>query len=128
MKYIVIGGVAGGATAAARIRRNTEQAEIILFEKGEYISYANCGLPYYIGGVIAEREKLFVQTPEAFGKRFNIDVRTRSILPRKQWIFVLPTGKLIRRVMTNYCFLRVRRLFVLPCRALTMKGFLPYVM
>ena len=61
MKYIVIGGVAGGATAAARIRRNTEQAEIILFEKGEYISYANCGLPYYIGGVIAEREKLFVQ-------------------------------------------------------------------
>ena len=78
MKYIVIGGVAGGATAAARIRRNTEQAEIILFEKGEYISYANCGLPYYIGGVIAEREKLFVQTPEAFGKRFNIDVRTRS--------------------------------------------------
>lgn len=78
MKYIVIGGVAGGATAAARIRRNTEQAEIILFEKGEYISYANCGLPYYIGGVIAEREKLFVQTPEAFGKRFNIDVRIRS--------------------------------------------------
>ena len=51
MKYIVIGGVAGGATAAARIRRNTEQAEIILFEKGEYISYANCGLPYYIGAV-----------------------------------------------------------------------------
>ena len=65
MKYIVIGGVAGGATAAARIRRNTEQAEIILFEKGEYISYANCGLPYYIGGVIEERERLFVQTPEA---------------------------------------------------------------
>lgn len=78
MKYVVIGGVAGGATAAARIRRNTEQAEIVLFEKGEYISYANCGLPYYIGGVIAEREKLFVQTPEAFGKRFHIDVRVRS--------------------------------------------------
>ena len=69
MKYIVIGGVAGGATAAARIRRNTEQAEIILFEKGEYISYANCGLPYYIGGVIAEREKLFVQTPYKFSRR-----------------------------------------------------------
>lgn len=78
MKYLIIGGVAGGATAAARIRRNTEAAEIILFEKGEYISYANCGLPYYIGGVITERERLFVQTPEAFGKRFNIDVRTRS--------------------------------------------------
>ena len=80
MKYIIVGGVAGGATAAARIRRNTEDAEIILFEKGEYISYANCGLPYYIGGVIAEREKLFVQTPEAFGKRFNIDVDTEDII------------------------------------------------
>ena len=55
MKYIIIGGVAGGATAAARIRRNTEKTEIILFEKGEYISYANCGLPYYIGGVISDR-------------------------------------------------------------------------
>lgn len=78
MKYLIVGGVAGGATAAARIRRNTEEAEIILLEKGEYISYANCGLPYYIGGVIAEREKLFVQTPQAFGKRFNIDVRIQS--------------------------------------------------
>lgn len=78
MKYVIVGGVAGGATTAARIRRNTEDAEIILFEKGEYISYANCGLPYYIGGVIAEREKLFVHTPQAFGKRFNIDVRTQS--------------------------------------------------
>lgn len=78
MKIIIVGGVAGGATAAARIRRNTEKAEIILFEKGAHISYANCGLPYYIGGVIEEREKLFVQTPEAFSKRFNIDVRTLS--------------------------------------------------
>ena len=77
-KYLIVGGVAGGATAAARIRRNTEQAEIILFEKGEHISYANCGLPYYIGGVIQERERLFVQTPEAFGQRFAIDVRTKS--------------------------------------------------
>ena len=78
MKYLIVGGVAGGATAAARIRRNTEKAEIVLFEKGDYISYANCGLPYYIGGVIADRDRLFVQTPEAFGKRFNIDVRVRS--------------------------------------------------
>ena len=75
MKILIVGGVAGGATAAARIRRNTEDAEIILFEKGAYISYANCGLPYYIGGVISERDRLFVQTPEAFGRRFNIDVR-----------------------------------------------------
>ena len=78
MKYVVIGGVAGGATAAARIRRNTEEASIVLFERGEYISYANCGLPYYIGGVIEDRERLFVQTQEVFGRRFNIDVRTRS--------------------------------------------------
>lgn len=77
-KIIIVGGVAGGATAAARIRRMTENAEIILFEKGKYISYANCGLPYYIGGVIEERDRLFVQTPEAFGKRFNVDVRTLS--------------------------------------------------
>lgn len=133
MKYIVIGGVAGGATAAARIRRNTEQAEIILFEKGEYISYANCGLPYYIGGVIAEREKLFVQTPEAFGKRFNIDVRTRSeviaIHSADKTVDIRTSdGKTYTESYDNYCFLRVRRLFVLPCRALTMKGFLPYVM
>ncbi len=65
MKIIIIGGVAGGATTAARIRRVDETAEIILLEKGKYISYANCGLPYYIGGVIEERDKLFVQTPEA---------------------------------------------------------------
>ncbi len=77
-KFVIVGGVAGGATAAARMRRLSEEAEIVLFEKGEYISYANCGLPYYIGGVIEERDKLFVQTPEAFGKRFNIDVRTNS--------------------------------------------------
>ena len=78
MKIVIVGGVAGGATAAARIRRNTEKAEIVLFEKGDYISYANCGLPYYIGGVIEERGRLFVQTPEAFGRRFRVDVRTRS--------------------------------------------------
>lgn len=78
MKYVIIGGVAGGATAAARIRRNSEQAEIVLLEKGAHISYANCGLPYYIGGTIADRDKLFVQTPAAFGRRFNIDVRTLS--------------------------------------------------
>ena len=78
MKIIIIGGVAGGATTTARIRRADESAEIILFEKGKYISYANCGLPYYIGGVIQEREKLFVQTPEAFSNRFHIDVRTES--------------------------------------------------
>ncbi len=78
MKHLIIGGVAGGATAAARIRRVDEFAEIIIFEKGEYISYANCGLPYYIGGTIADREKLFLQTPASFGGRFNIDVRVNN--------------------------------------------------
>ena len=75
MKYIIIGGVAGGATAAARLRRVEEKSDILLLEKGKYISYANCGLPYYIGGVIDEREKLLVQTPASFGQRFRGDVR-----------------------------------------------------
>ena len=78
MKYVIIGGVAGGATAAARIRRVDEFAEIILLEKGKYISYANCGLPYYIGGTIKSRDQLFLQTPASFGKRFNIDVRIEN--------------------------------------------------
>ncbi|WP_418698510.1 FAD-dependent oxidoreductase [Bacteroides sp.] len=78
MKYVIIGGVAGGATAAARLRRVDETADILLLEKGPHISYANCGLPYYIGGVIAEREKLLVQTPESFGKRFRIEVRVQN--------------------------------------------------
>jgi NADPH-dependent 2,4-dienoyl-CoA reductase/sulfur reductase-like enzyme/rhodanese-related sulfurtransferase len=78
MKYIIIGAVAGGASTAARLRRLDEHAEIIVFEKGEYISYANCGLPYYIGDVITDRNQLFVQTADAFTRRFNIDVRTRT--------------------------------------------------
>ncbi len=76
MKYVIIGAVAGGASAAARLRRLNEKAEIVIFEKGEYISYANCGLPYYIGNVIKDRNELFVQTASAFNSRFNIDVRT----------------------------------------------------
>src|SRR5574344_1348199 len=76
MKYLVVGGVAGGATAAARLRRLDEKAEIILLERGDYISYANCGLPYYAGGVIKERSQLFVMTPERFGATLAVDVRT----------------------------------------------------
>ena len=75
MKTVIIGGVAGGATAAARLRRLDEKAEIIILERGEYVSFANCGLPYYIGGVITDREDLTLQTPESFKARFNIDVR-----------------------------------------------------
>ncbi len=78
MKTVIIGGVAGGATAAARLRRLDEAAEIILLERGEYISYANCGLPYYIGGEITDRDALTLQTPESFNARFAVDVRVRQ--------------------------------------------------
>lgn len=78
MKIVIIGGVAGGATAAARIRRLDENAEIVLFEKDAHVSYANCGLPYHIGGVIRDRDELLLQTPEGFKRRFEIDVRVRS--------------------------------------------------
>lgn len=78
MKILIIGGVAGGATTAARLRRMDENAEIVLFERGEYVSYANCGLPYYIGGTISERDRLFVQTVKGFISRFNIDIRVKS--------------------------------------------------
>ncbi|MFT3739560.1 MAG: FAD-dependent oxidoreductase [Breznakibacter sp.] len=92
MKYLIIGGVAGGATTAARLRRMDEHCEIIMFERGEHISYANCGLPYYVGGTIRERDNLFVQTPATFGKRFNTDVRYLSevtaIIPDKKCVEV----------------------------------------
>lgn len=78
MKTVIIGGVAGGASAAARLRRLDEKAEIIIFERGEYVSFANCGLPYYIGNVITERGNLTLQTPASFKSRFNIDVRIKS--------------------------------------------------
>lgn len=77
MKVVIVGGVAGGATAAARIRRLDEQAEIVVFERSGYISYANCGLPYYIGGVIEKESDLTLQTPESFWKRFRISVKVR---------------------------------------------------
>ncbi len=78
MKLLIVGGVAGGASAAARARRLSENADIIVFERGPDVSFANCGLPYYIGGEIAERQKLLVSTPERLRSRFNIDVRTRT--------------------------------------------------
>ena len=91
-KVLIVGGVAGGASAAARLRRLDESAEIILFERDEYISFANCGLPYYIGESIKERSKLLVQTPEAMKARFNIDVRINSevvkVDPQKKTVTV----------------------------------------
>lgn len=77
-KVLIVGGVAGGASAAARLRRLDEQAEIILFERGEYISFANCGLPYYIGGEITDKSALTLQTPKSFRARFNVDVRIQN--------------------------------------------------
>ena len=91
-RILIIGGVAGGASVAARLRRLDEQAEIILIEKGPYISYANCGLPYYLGNTIPQREKLFVQDPAVFALRFRIDIRTRSeatrIFPEKKTVII----------------------------------------
>lgn len=87
MKIVIIGGVAGGASAAARLRRLSENAEIKVFERSGHMSYANCGLPYFIADVIKEEEMLYVQTPEAFKQRFNVDVFVRhevtKILPEK---------------------------------------------
>lgn len=78
MKILIIGGVAGGATAATRLRRLSEENEVIIFEKGSYISFANCGLPYHIGGVIHERDALLLQTPESLKERYNLDVRIHT--------------------------------------------------
>ncbi len=99
MKVVIIGGVAGGATAAARIRRLDEQADITVFERSGYISYANCGLPYYIGGVISAPEALTLQTPESFFSRFRVNMRVRhevtAIHPDRKTVSVqnLETGE-----------------------------------
>lgn len=99
MNYLIIGGVAGGATVAARLRRMDEKANIILLERGKYVSYANCGLPYYIGDTINNREKLFVQTAKGFTDRFRIDIRTEqevtAIRPDKKEVEIknLSTGE-----------------------------------
>lgn len=99
MKVIIVGGVAGGATAAARIRRLDEQAEIVVFERSGYVSYANCGLPYYIGGVIERREDLTLQTPESFFSRFRVSMKVHhevtAIHPERRTVSVknLETGE-----------------------------------
>ena len=99
MKVVIVGGVAGGATAAARIRRLNEQAEIVVFERSGYISYANCGLPYYIGDVITDPEDLTLQTPESFFSRFRVNMKVRhevtAIHPDKKTVSVknLQTGE-----------------------------------
>lgn len=96
IKLLIIGGVAGRATAAARARRLDERAKIIIFERGEHISFANCGLPYYIDGIIKERDDLLVTTPDAFKARYNVDIRIFSevlaIDREKRGIWTLSNG------------------------------------
>ena len=77
-KVIIVGGVAGGASCAARLRRLEEDTEILMIERGAHISFANCGLPYYIGDVIEDRDDLLVQTPAAMATRFNIEIRVKN--------------------------------------------------
>lgn len=99
MKVVIVGGVAGGATAAARIRRLDEQAEIVVFERSGFVSYANCGLPYYIGDVITDPEELTLQTPENFFSRFRVIMKVRhevtAIHPNRKTVSVknLETGE-----------------------------------
>ena len=101
MRYIIVGGVAGGASTAARLRRLDEHAEIILFEKGTYISYANCGLPYYIGDIITDRNQLFVQTAASFKERFNIDAR---VMHEVTGIFPDTKNVQIKNLKTNEAY------------------------
>lgn len=97
MKYVIVGGVAGGATAAARLRRLDENAQIVLFERGQYVSFANCGLPYYVGETIRDRRRLLVQTPDALRARFNLFVRTNSevvaVDTEKKFVTVQANGR-----------------------------------
>ena len=102
MKVVIVGGVAGGATAAARLRRLDEKAEIIVFEKSGYVSYANCGLPYYVGGVIEDFEQLTLQSPEGFFSRYRIDVRVRHEVVK------INTAAKTVEVTINFCCRRER--------------------
>ena len=119
MKVIIVGGVAGGATAAARIRRLDEHAEITVFERSGYISYANCGLPYYIGDVITDPEELTLQTPESFFKRFHINMKIHH-----EVISIHPDRKTVSVKNLFYDFCSVSSLFesrivILPRESLT---------
>src|SRR5699024_5932046 len=90
MKIVIVGGVAGGMSAATRLRRLNEEAEIIVLEKGSYVSFANCGLPYYVSGEIEERSNLLVQTPEKLEARFRLDVR-----PNNEVVAIDPEQKVV---------------------------------
>ena len=106
MKVCIVGGVAGGATAAARLRRLSEDCEIIIFERTAHVSYANCGLPYYIGGEIEDKDELTLHTPDSFKDWFSIDVRTNSEVTA-----VYPETKIIevKNLKDGRCLYRVIR-------------------
>ena len=133
MKIIIVGGVAGGATAAARIRRLDEHAEITVFERSGYISYANCGLPYYIGDVITDPEELTLQTPESFFKRFRINMKIHheviSIHPERKTVSVknLENGEIfIAKVDIENPIIRINTAFK-GCSSLEKISVLPRI-
>lgn len=121
-KVVIVGGVAGGASTAARLRRNDENIEIVMFEKGDYISFANCGLPYHIGGSIQDRDQLLLQTPEAFNKRFNVDVRVKN-----EVLSIDKASKTVtvRRVETNEEYVESYDTLVLSPGSIPLKPSIP---
>ena len=127
IKLVIVGGVAGGATAAARARRVSEDAEIVVFERGEYISFANCGLPYYIGNVIKKRDHLLLATPAKFKQRYNIDVRIFSeVVGINTKEKMRLRGKNTGKVMTSLFYLPGPNPSSRPWRALNWKIFFTF--
>ena len=119
-KVVIVGGVAGGASCAARLRRLDEAAQIVMLEKGPYISFANCGLPYHVGGVIERRDRLLLQTPESFRERFNVDVRVDSevisIDRKNKTVTVRNGGTEYQKAKTCWCYRPARRRWCPTCR------------
>ena len=122
MKVIIVGGVAGGASCAARLRRLDEKAEIIMVERGPYVSYANCGLPYHVGGVIAKESSLLVASAQYFRGAFNIDARTNceaiSISPKQKTVDLrnVTTGEVTTETYDKLVLSPVRLRYVRRCR------------
>ena len=108
MKVIIVGGVAGGASAATRLRRLNEQAEIIIFERSGFVSYANCGLPYFVGDVMTDPEELTLQSPESLFRRFRINVWIIKNCPRSKWsegylyTILIPRGRVLTPSLSGF--------------------------
>jgi NADPH-dependent 2,4-dienoyl-CoA reductase/sulfur reductase-like enzyme len=125
MKIVIVGGVAGGASCAARLRRLDEKAEILMVERGPYVSYANCGLPYHVGGVIPEESSLLVATEQTFRSMFDVEVRSGceavSISPKKKTVDLrnVTTGEVTTSPTTSWCCRPARRRSGRRCPAST---------